>query len=246
MSKSRLVPTLLMSFALMTSALAACPLSPTARRGGACQLPLRAETWQEVQRALGVYQAERFGRPGDCNAPARDLMQAWRLLRMVDLPGIGNAAEYVDRNISSLAYDTRLFGGVRALFVQGRDTLMLGPAFFDSPNASDAERAGTLLHEARHASDVRFRHVLCGAESTMAWTPHCDHRFVAAVDDAKAGAWSLEVVFHSLLREAAPCLDRELLARRIDAKLESAFRIVSDEQREALRTLVKAARAAKR
>jgi len=88
--------------------------------------------------------------------------------------------------------------------------------------------------------------VLCDAESNMAWTPRCDHRFLAALDNNKSGAWSLEVVFQSLLREAAPCLDQELLARRIDAKLEAAFRIVSDEQREALRTLVEAERAAKR
>ncbi len=88
--------------------------------------------------------------------------------------------------------------------------------------------------------------MLCDAESNMAWTPRCDHRFLAALDNNKSGAWSLEVVFQSLLREAAPCLDQELLARRIDAKLEAAFRIVSDEQREALRTLVEAERAAKR
>ncbi len=171
MRKSHLVCGLLLSLATLTSALAACPLSPAARRGNACQLPVSTESWQEVQRALGIYQAERFGPPGDCDAPAQDLMQAWRLLRMIDLPGIGNAADYVDRHISSLAYDVRLGGGVRAQFVHGRNTLMLGSAFFDAPNASDAERAGTLLHEARHASSPRYRHVLCDAESNMAWTP---------------------------------------------------------------------------
>lgn len=225
------------ALAVMAPAWAVCPLTPMAEgsgRGKVCQFPVYIESWDAVQTALGVYEPARFGRPGDCEAPARKLVKAWGLLRLVDLPGVGNAADYVDQHISSSALDTRLGGGVRAQYVHGNNTLMLGTAFFDSPSASDAERAGTLLHEARHAADRRYKHVLCGSGSSMAWTQRCDHRFMADLADPIAGAWSYEVVFHALLRQAEPCLDRDLLDRRIEGKLRGAFRVVSREQRRAL------------
>ncbi len=200
---------------------------------------MRSESWDQVRDALGVYEPERFGKPGDCDAPARKLVKAWSLLRLIDLPGVGNAAEYVDRNIDSSALDTRL-NNVLAQYVHGSDTLMLAPAFFESEDSSDAERAGTLLHEARHASSRRYKHVICGANSSrLAWTQRCDHRFSAALDDPRAGAWSFEVVFHALLQDAEPCLDQQLMARRIEGKLAAVFRIVTREQRRALRDHVR-------
>jgi hypothetical protein len=239
MSKPLSCVAILIALGAMTMAHAACPLTPAAsRRHAVCQFPVHTESWDEVRAALGVYEPERFGAPGDCEAPARKLVKAWSLLRLIDLPGVGNAAEYVDRNIDSSALDSRL-DGVRAQYVHGSDTLMLTRGFFESENASDAERAGTLLHEARHASDRRFKHVICGADSSLAWTLRCDHRFVAALDDPRAGAWSYEVVFHALLRDAEPCLDQELMARRIEAKLAAVFRIVTREQRRALRDHVR-------
>lgn len=222
---------------------AACPFTPVPTfRPRACQLPPNDVSWSEIRRALGVYRPERFGRSGDCQSPARKLIQAWSLLQRVELPGLGNAADYVDQNISSLAYDPRLASGLRAQYVQGTNTLLLGDEFFDSPNASDAERAGTLLHEARHAADRRYRHVICSDRSSLAWTQRCDHRFIAAPADPRAGAWSLEVTFHALLREIVPCLDRELMQRRIDSKLSAAFRIVTKAERSQLRVLAKAGR----
>jgi hypothetical protein len=242
MSKSLNCLAVLAVASAMTVANAACPLTPVpadARRDRTCQFPVHVESWDEVQGALGVYAPERFGRPGDCEAPARKLVKAWSLLRLVDLPGVGNAADFVDRHISSSALDPRLGGGVRAQFVHGSDTLILAPAFFESDTSSDAERAGTLLHEARHASDRRYKHVICGADSSLAWTLRCDHRFVAALDDPRAGAWSFEVVFHALLRDVEPCLDQDLMARRIESKLSAVFRIVTREQRKALRDHVR-------
>jgi hypothetical protein len=242
MSKTLRSLAVLLALAIMMPAGAVCPLTPAgedSRHGETCRFPVHTESWDAVQTALGVYAPERFGKPGDCEAPARKLVKAWSLLRLVDLPGVGNAADYVDRNISSSALDARLGGGVRAQYVHGSDTLMLGTAFFDSPNASDAERAGTLLHEARHASGRRYKHVLCGADSAMAWTQRCDHRFIAALDDPLAGAWSFEVVFHALLQQAEPCLDQDLMDRRIEGKLLGAFRVVAREQRKALRAHVR-------
>lgn len=223
-------------------ALADCPLTPAAQiRARICDTPVKLATWATLRRELGIYQPERFGRSGECMSPARKLIKAWSLLRLVELPGVGNAADFVDQHIDSMAYDPRLTGGVRAQFVQGTNTLMLGDEFFDSPNTSDAERAGTLLHEARHASDRRFRHVICSDRSSMAWMQRCDHRFIADTSDPRSGAWSYEVVFHALLRDADACLDREAMQRRIDSKLKSAFRIVAPDQRKQLRAFVKAA-----
>jgi hypothetical protein len=195
---------------------------------------MRSESWDQVRGALGVYEPERFGILDDCEAPARKLVKAWSLLRLIDLPGVGNAAEYVDRNIDSSALDMRL-GDVRAQYVHGSDTLMLAPAFFESETSSDAERAGTLLHEARHASGRRYKHVICGANSSLGWTQRCDHRFFPALNDPRAGAWSFEVVFHALLRDAEPCLSQEQMARRLESKLSAVFRIITREQRKALR-----------
>jgi hypothetical protein len=210
------------------------------RRSPMCRRAVQVEPWLVVQQALGIFAAERFGSPDDSEARARDLVNSWRLLRIVDLPGIGNAADYVDKQISSTAYDARLGASTNAQYISGRDTLMLGPAFFESAHASDFERAASLLHEARHAADARYRHVLCGTNSAMAWMPMCDQRFVAAPGDEKAGPWSLEVVFLSLLRATDLCLNGDQLQRQINGRLENVFRIVGSDQRKALRDLISA------
>jgi hypothetical protein len=240
---------LLMSLSLPAAeafaAAAPCRDNGAAMRVGTCPVAAQALAWMRIRQALGIGQANAFGAPDACGTQAQKLAHAWQLLESVELPGLGNAAGYVDRSIDSAAFDGGLGTAVRAQYVQGRRTLLLGPALFD-PALGDAERAAVLLHEARHAAPGGHRHVLCGARSSMAWRPMCDRRFDTDLAGARAGPWSLEVVFLSLLREARPCLGRADLDARIRTRLAGAFGVVAEDQRKALRALVRAHRRLKR
>ncbi len=219
-----------------------CRHSRALARVDACPLFDPRQAWLEVRTALGIYQAERFGAADECATRAEQLARSWRLLRLVELPGIGNAAGYVDRQIANTAFDPGLGAAVPAQYVQGRRTLLLGPAFFDLENVSDAERAAVLLHEARHAAPGGYHHTICGAASTMAWRVLCDRRFSADLVSDRAGPWSLEVVFLSLLGEVQRCIGRDYLETRIQMRLAGAFGRVDAAERKALRAAVMAAR----
>lgn len=191
-----------------------------------CSRDRDAESWSKLQQILGVHAPERFGNAEDPNTPAHQLRGAWSMLQQVELPGLGNAANFVAQNISSIALDERMIGGVRAEYRHSTRTLLLAPDFFEGAEHGDVARAATLLHEARHAQDRRYRHVTCPTSSNMAWLTQCDLRFTADVTDPEAGAWSLEVAFLAQLAATNACVGPEQLKQRIELRLQEVFRRV--------------------
>ena len=199
-----------------------------------CSLDRELESWSKLQQSLGVHAPEHFGNADDPSTPAHQLRGAWSMLQQVDLPGLGNAANFVAQHISSIALDARMIGGVRAEYRHSSRTLMLAPDFFESVEHGDVARAATLLHEARHAQDRRYRHVTCPTSSDMAWLAQCDLRYTADVADPEAGAWSLEVAFLAQLAAKNACVGPEQLKQRIEMRLQEVFRSVDSAEFEQL------------
>lgn len=199
-----------------------------------CSLDQELESWSKLQQILGVHAPEHFGNAEDPSTPAHQLRSAWSMLQQVELPGLGNAANFVAQNISSIALDERMIGGVRAEYRHSSRTLLLSPDFFEDAEHGDVARAATLLHEARHAQDRRYRHVTCPTSSNLAWLTQCDLRFTADVTDAEAGAWSLEVAFLAQLASGNSCVGPDQLKQRIEMRLQEVFRSVDSAEFERL------------